>query len=121
VRQVIEENRDSILRLAALSELKISAGHLPQAGGAVRSTARFDVRIAFAADTIDVAGERARLRKEIEGLEKAIASKEKQLADATFRSRAPEKIIRTMEATLTEQRLELQKLRKRLEELDKAA
>jgi valyl-tRNA synthetase len=121
VRQVIEENRDSILRLAALSELKISAGHLPQAGGAVRSTARFDVRIAFAADTIDVAGESARLRKEIEGLEKAIASKEKQLADATFRSRAPEKIIRTMEATLTEQRLELQKLRKRLEELDKAA
>jgi len=121
VRQVIEENRDSILRLAALSELKISAGHLPQAGGAVRSTARFDVRIAFAADTIDVAGESARLRKEIEGLEKAIASKEKQLADATFRSRAPEKIVRTMEATLTEQKLELQKLRRRLEELDKAA
>ncbi len=121
VRQVIEENRDGIARLAALSELKISAGHLPQAGGSVRSTARFDVRIAFAADTIDVAGESARLRKEIEGLEKAIASKEKQLADATFRSRAPEKIIRTMEATLTEQRLELQKLRKRLEELDKAA
>ena len=120
-RDVIEAKRDGIARLAALSELKISAGHLPQAGGSVRSTAHFDVRIAFAADTVDVAGESARLRKEIEGLEKAIASKEKQLGDATFRSRAPEKIIRTMEATLTEQRLELQKLRKRLEELDKAA
>jgi valyl-tRNA synthetase len=121
VRQVIEENRDSILPLGALSELKISAGHLPQVGGSMRSTAHFDVRIAFAADTLDIAGESARLRKEIEGLEKAIASKEKQLGDATFRSRAPEKIVRTMEATLTEQRLELQKLRKRLEELDKAA
>jgi len=120
-RRVIEVNRDGIARLAALSELKISAGHLQQAGGAVRSTAHFDVRIAFVADTADVAGESARLRKEIEGLEKAIASKEKQLGDATFRSRAPEKIVRTMEATLTEQRLELQKLRKRLEELDKAA
>ena len=121
VRHVIEENCDSILRLAALSELKISAGHLPQVGGSVRSTAHFDVRIAFAADTVDIAGESARLRKEIEGLERAIASKEKQLGDATFRSRAPEKIVRTMEATLTEQRVELQKLRKRLEELDKAA
>jgi valyl-tRNA synthetase len=121
VRHVIEENCDSILRLAALSELKISAGHLPQVGGSVRSTAHFDVRIAFAADAVDIAGESARLRKEIEGLERAIASKEKQLGDATFRSRAPEKIVRTMEATLTEQRVELQKLRKRLEELDKAA
>ena len=121
MRRVIEANRDGIARLAALSELKISAGHLPQTGGSVRSTAHFDVRIAFAADTVDVAGESARLRKEIEGLEKAIASKVKQLGDATFRSRAPENIVRAMEATLTGQRLELQKLRKRLEELDQAA
>jgi valyl-tRNA synthetase len=121
MRCVIEANRDGIVRLAVLSELKISAGHLPQAGGSVRSTAQFDVRIAFEADRVDVAGESARLHKEIEGLEKAIASKEKQLGDSTFRSRAPEKIVRAMEATLTEQKLELQKLRKRLEELDQAA
>jgi valyl-tRNA synthetase len=121
MRRVIEFNSDGIARLAVLSELKISAGHLPQSGGAVRSTANFDVRIAFDADSVDVAVESARLRKEIEGLEKSIASKANQLADATFRSRAPEKIVRAMEATLTEQRLELQKLQKRLEELDKAA
>jgi valyl-tRNA synthetase len=121
MRRVIELNRDGIARLGVLSELKISLGHLPQAGGAVRSTAQFDVRIAFDANRVDVAGESARLRREIEGLEKAIASKEKQLGDSTFRSRAPGKIVRAMEGTLTEQRLELQKLRKRLEELDKAA
>src|SRR5258707_6247782 len=120
-QDVIEAKRDGIARLAALSELKISAGHLPQAGGSMRSTADFSVCNALAAGTADGAGESARLRKEIEGLEKAIASKEKQLGDATFRSRAPEKIVRTMEATLTEQKLELQKLRRRLEELDKAA
>jgi valyl-tRNA synthetase len=120
-RRVIEVNRDGIARLAVLSELKISAGPLAQASASVRSTAHFDVRIAFAADTVDVAGESARLRKEIEGLEKAIASKEKQLGDATFRSRAPEPIVRTMEAALAKQKQELQKLRKRLEELDKAA
>jgi valyl-tRNA synthetase len=121
IREGFARNREAILRLAILSDLKVSADRLPQEGAAVRSTSQFDLRIAFAADTVDVAGESARLRKEIEGLEKAIASKEKQLGDVTFRSRAPEKIVRTMEATLTEQRLELQKLRKRLEELDKDA
>jgi valyl-tRNA synthetase len=121
MRRVIEVNRDGIARLAVLSGLKLSVAHLPQAGGAVRSTSQFDVRITFEADSVDVAGESARLRKEIEGLEKAIASKVKQLGDATFRSRAPENIVRAMEATLTGQRLELQKLRKRLEELDQAA
>jgi valyl-tRNA synthetase len=120
-RQTIQSNLDGILRLAALLELKVSAERLPQSGGAVRSTAHFDVRIAYVADTIDVEAEEARLRKQIEGLEKAIAAKEKQLADDTFRSRAPEKVVRGLEATLAEQTTELRKLRSRLEELKTAA
>jgi valyl-tRNA synthetase len=120
-RVVIEASRDGILRLTPLSELKVGAERLPQSGGAVRSTALFDVRIPYAAETIDVAAEGARLRKQIEGLEKAIAAKERQLADETFRSRAPEKVVRGLEATLAEQSTELQKLRLRLEELKAAA
>src|SRR6266852_3744414 len=120
-QRAIESNREGILRLAALSELKVSAERLPQSGGAVRSTALFDVRITYAAETLDVAAEAARLRKQIEGLEKAIAAKEKQLADDTFRSRAPEKVVRGLEATLAEQTTELRKLRSRLEELKTAA
>jgi valyl-tRNA synthetase len=121
VRQTIESSREGIVRLAALSELKVSAERLPQSGGAVRSTALFDVRIAYIAESIDVEAEEARLRKQIEGLEKAIAAKEKQLADDTFRSRAPEKVVRGLEATLAEQTTELRKLRSRLEELKTAA
>jgi len=120
-RNTVAANRDAILRLAVLSDLSVATGHLPQAGGAVRSTSLFDIRIAYAAETIDVAAEIARLRKEIEALEKAIVSKEKQLGDATFRSRAPEKIVRGMESTVAQQRTELQKLRSRLEELGRAA
>jgi valyl-tRNA synthetase len=120
-RRTIESSREGILRLAALSELRVSAERLPQSGGAVRSTALFDVRIAYVAETIDVEAEAARLRKQIEGLEKAIAAKEKQLTNDTFRSRAPEKIIRGLEATLAEQMTELRKLRSRLEELKAAA
>jgi valyl-tRNA synthetase len=89
---------------------------LEQAGAAVRSTAQFDVRIAYA-EAVDAAAEKARLKKEIEGLQKAVVSKEKQLGDETFRSRAPEKIIRGLEATLTEQRVELQKIVERLGQL----
>jgi uncharacterized coiled-coil protein SlyX len=57
------------------------------------------------------------LKKETEGLQKAVASKERQLGDDTFRSRAPEKIIKGLEATLAEQRIELKKLQDRLAQL----
>jgi valyl-tRNA synthetase len=120
-RHTIESSREGILRLAALSELKVSAERLPQSGGAVRSTALFDVRIAYLTETVDVEAEAGRLRKQIEGLEKAIEAKEKQLADETFRSRAPERVVRGLEATLAEQATELRKLRSRLEELKTAA
>jgi valyl-tRNA synthetase len=117
VRKRVEAESDAVVRLAFLSELKISTRPLEQAGGAVRSTALFDVRIRYS-DVVDVEAEKARLRKEIEGLQKAIASKESQLVNETFRSRAPEKIVRGLEATLAEQRVELQKLLDRLKQLE---
>src|SRR6267154_2130841 len=117
VRNRVRVESDAITRLAALSELKISPAALEQTGGAVRSTAVFDVRIAYS-DVVDVAAEKVRLKKEIEGLQKAIASKERQLGDPTFMSRAPEKIIKALETTLAEQRVELKKLQDRLDQLD---
>ena len=121
IRSTIQRNLDGILRLASLSDMNISANRLAATGGAIRSTAQFDVRIAYTTDTIDISAEIARLRKEIDGLQKAIASKEKQLDDPSFRSRAPEKIVRGMEATLAEQKQELQKLGMNLRQLDRGA
>jgi valyl-tRNA synthetase len=118
-REFIEANRDGVLRLALLSELKLSAERQPQAGGAVRSTARFDVRIDYQ-ETVDAGAEVIRIRKEIERITKDIASKERQLGDETFRSRAPEKIIRGMESTLQERRVELTKLTERITQLEKS-
>jgi valyl-tRNA synthetase len=117
-REKIERNLDGIVRLALLSELKISSEPLEQAGGAVRSTAQFDVRIAHS-DAVDLKAEKTRVKKELEGLQKAIGSKEGQLGNETFRSRAPEKIIKGLEATLAEQRIEMQKLEDRLAQLEK--
>jgi valyl-tRNA synthetase len=116
-RDGIRESHDGIVRLGMLSQLTISAEPLVQAGGMLRSTAQFDVRMAYS-DTVDVATEIARLKKEIEGLQKAIASKERQLGNETFRSRAPENVIKDMEATLAEQKIELRKLQDRLSQLE---
>jgi valyl-tRNA synthetase len=120
-RNAIARSKTEIVRLAALTELEISDRPLTLEGGGIRSTSEYEVGIPYAGETVDIAAEIARLRKEIEGLEKAIASKEKQLGDATFRSRAPEKIVRGMESTVMDQKTELDKLRKRLDGLDKAA
>jgi len=115
---LIQDNLGVIARFAVLSELRIVPRQQFDAKtGAVRSTAQFDLRIAYS-DVVDSATEKVRLRKEIEGLQKAIGSKEKQLGDETFRNRAPEKIIKGLEATLAEQLIELQKLQDRLKQLE---
>jgi valyl-tRNA synthetase len=116
LRATLTANLEPVSRLAILSELAVSANKLEQSGGSVRSTAQFDLRIPYS-DVIDVAGESARLKKETEGLAKAIRSKENQLSNDTFRSRAPEHIIKKMEGDLAEQKIELQKLQDRLSQL----
>jgi len=115
IRETIASNLDGILRLALLTELKITDAKLPQSGGGLRSTALFDVRIA---ETLDVAAELARLRKEEERLTKDIASKVRQLDDSVFLSRAPEKIVQALRATLAERQIELQKVQERIKELE---
>jgi len=109
-RGVIEGNREAIQRLGLLTELRVQDGKLADGEGGMRSTAEFDLQIPYVEETVDVAAELGRLTKDIEGLQKAIASKEKQLGNETFRSRAPEKIIREMEEVLAGQRVELGKM-----------
>ncbi|HTT33236.1 MAG TPA: valine--tRNA ligase [Methylomirabilota bacterium] len=121
VLTLVDTNRSAIERFAILSELRIVPREKFDAkSGAVRSTATFDVRVAYT-ESVDATAERTRLNKEIDGLQKAIASKERQLADETFRSRAPEKIIKNLEGTLAQQRIELEKLRKRLDDLERGS
>jgi valyl-tRNA synthetase len=116
IRETIAANLDGILRLALLTELTITDAKLAQSGGGVRSTSLFDVRVPHV-ETVDVAAELTRLKKERERLTKDIGSKERQLGDETFRSRAPEKIIQGLEATLAERRIELAKTTERLTQL----
>ena len=113
---LVQENMDPLLRLATLSELRVTSEHLDVAGAAVRSTAAFDLRIAYG-ETVDKAAEIARLQKEIERLDKDIESKQKRLADENFTSKAPAQVVDALRATMVERQIERQKLADRLAQL----
>ena len=117
IRKIVDANLEPILRLGTLSTLHVSAERLESAAGAMRSTAQFDLRIAYG-EAMDKAAEIAKARKEIERLEKDIESKEKRLADHAFRSKAPPEIVRNMEATVAERKAELAKLHTRAKQLE---
>jgi valyl-tRNA synthetase len=118
VREVVEENRAFVLRLATLSDLRFSDAKLEPNSGPVRSTPQFDLRIAYG-DTVELGAELARLRKEKERLARDLESKQNRLADETFRSRAPAEIVRQLEATFAERKSEFDKLTDRLAQLER--
>src|SRR5579862_5035202 len=117
IRALVQQNLDPLLRLASLSALQISSGRLDAAGAALRSNAQFDLRIAYG-ESIDKQTEIARLKKEIERLAKDIESKKARLADETFLSKAPGKIVEELKATLGQRIIEHQKLLDRLAQLE---
>src|SRR6266699_1568461 len=117
VRELVEENVETIKRLAVLSGLLVTSEQL-SGEGYFHSAAEFDVHIPFE-EIVNPQLEMARLTKELGGLQRAISSKEAQLENDTFRSRAPEMIIKGLEATLAEQRVELHKLQDRLSQLER--
>jgi valyl-tRNA synthetase len=123
-RTLVQENMDAILRLASLSELRIMQGHLDAgsagaAGGIVRSTAAFDLRIAYG-ESVDKQAEVARVKKKAEELAKGVESAQKRLSDPSFTSKAPEKVVDNLRATLEERQIELRKIRERLHQLEQA-
>ena len=118
LRNLVHENMDPILRLASLSEIRVSSDHLDPTGAAIRSTAAFDLRIAYG-DTIDKTAEVARLKKDKERLEKDISSKQKRLVDENFTTKAPAQVVDSLRATLVERQLELKKINDRLGQLTK--
>ena len=117
IRKLVEQNLDPLLRLASLSALQISAARLDSACAALRSTARFDLRIAYG-ESIDKQAEISRLKKEAERLTKDIESKKARLADETFLSKAPAKIVDDLKSTLASRIVEHQKLLDRLAQLE---
>jgi valyl-tRNA synthetase len=117
VRALLEANREPVLRLAGLSALRFSTERFAPSSGALRSTARFDLRIPYEA-AVDFRGEIARLRKETDRLARDLEAKRSRLANQEFRSRAPEEIVRSLASTVEARQAEYEKLRARLAQLE---
>jgi valyl-tRNA synthetase len=115
--ELVRQNLDPILRLASLSELNLSSGRLDSKGGLMRSTAQFDLRIAYG-EGVDKQAEINKIKKDADRLGKDIESKRARLADDNFRSKAPAEIIRNLENTLAEREAEREKLGERLAQLE---
>ncbi len=118
--ELLLQNLPAICRLAALSEL--SAGQIPfdPSLGAIRSASGLEICV-MKDEALDLQAETVRLHRDIAALAKDMKSKQRQLADQTFRSRAPEKVVKSMEEKLAERTAEHQKLCNRLAQLEKSS
>jgi len=120
LRTLLQDNLEAIVRLAVLSDLRVSDGWSDVSTGLVHSTPKYDLHLDYQ-KRVDPNVEATKLRKEIELLTKDIDSKQRQLADETFRSRAPEKVVKSMQEKLAERTAEHKKLRDRLAQLEKSS
>jgi valyl-tRNA synthetase len=91
IRQMIEQNRGAVERLASVEQITFSESSLAKRPGA-RSTARFDVHLVYERK-IDVAAECERLKKESEKIEKELANNQKQLGNEQFLAKAPGSVV----------------------------
>jgi len=97
-RALAESSRDKLFRLAGLAELRLAAdtqgrpGEITEAGTVLLEQS----------GQVDVAAERARLSRELEKLQKAVAAGESKLGNATFVSKAPPAILDGAKAQLAE-------------------
>ena len=105
----------------ALAKIRIEqrSGAISDHAGLIRSTLDFDLQIhssgAATQNGAASAESRARILREIAALEKTIGNSERQLGDATFLSKAPEKIVVNLRAKLAEYQEQLAANRKLLE------
>ena len=98
-------------------ELQVVAGAAAVPAGEWAFGRVADTEIAVALPAVDAAAERARLEKELGEAAAHAERLEKQLANETFRSKAPAHVIQGMENTLGETRDKIAGLRERLESL----
>jgi valyl-tRNA synthetase len=92
-----------------------SLANLPGA----RSTSRFDVHVIYE-KKIDVAAERERLTKELEKIEKQLASAQARLGDEQFLSKAPAHVVEGLRKQVGEATVLREKVLAQLKELGEA-
>ena len=116
VVELFRSQQEVIVRLASLTELKLSLDSLPAEGGVLRHAARFDARVPFSPD--DLAVEVKRLQREKEKLGRQLESARTKLANQQFRRKAPQEVVRGLEQRQTEYDTQYQKVSSLLSTLE---
>jgi valyl-tRNA synthetase len=114
----VMQNREAIRRLAnAESITNVDEKRARQAPS--RGTSRFDVRVPPEnfAKKVDLAAERARLTKELEGLEKQINVAAFQLGNQNFLLKAPPRVVDGLRKQLEDTKLLRDKTKSKLDDL----
>ena len=117
IRAMLEKNLGAVLldrpaNVEKITFVESSLSNLP--GG--RSTSRFDVHAIYE-KKIDVAAERERLTKELEKIEKQLASAKGRLGDEQFLAKAPAKVVEGLRKQVEESATLRDKLLAKLKEL----
>jgi valyl-tRNA synthetase len=115
IRKMIEHNRGAVERMASVESIKFVESSLSKQAG-VRSTARFDAHVIFERK-IDAAAECERLKKELDKIEKGIASGQKQLGNPQFVDKAPAKVVEGLRKQQQELAVVQEKTRAKMKEL----
>ena len=105
---------DVIQKLANV-KLDLLSGAAPAGSGALRSTPEFDLVLRLPLGQVDA--QRKRLEKQIEQLDKVIASSKRQLSDQEFLGRAPAHVVESIRLKMTDYEAQLDKSRTALEAL----
>jgi valyl-tRNA synthetase len=117
IRKMIEQNLHTLLldRPANVETVTFVENSLAKLPGA-RSTSRFDVHAIYE-KKIDVAAERERLKKELDGLNKQIDAATFQLGNQNFLAKAPQKVVDGLRKQLANTQLLRDKAQSKLDEL----
>jgi valyl-tRNA synthetase len=94
IRSLIEQNSGAVERLGSVEKITFLECSLASAAGS-RSTARFDLHVVYERK-IDVGAECGRLKKELEKIEKGIASGQRQLGNEHFLGKAPASVVENL-------------------------
>jgi len=112
---LIQNNREAVERLANVAHIaEVAESRARQFPS--RHTARFDVRVIYERK-IDVNAECARLKKELEALEKRIEVAAFQLGNESFLSKAPEKVVSGLRRQLEDTTILRDKTRNKMADL----
>jgi valyl-tRNA synthetase len=109
-----DANQDMLSRMARVTSVEFASE--PLSGSNARSTADFDVAIAYERQ-IDVPAERERLTKDLAKFEKGLTAAERQLNNEAFMAKAPAHIVEGLRKQSTETRILYDKTKAALDAL----